>query len=52
MVCGRWDGLSLPFGFVKMRMPKMTALPDGTMPYKSSIDCALKVRFVSLCGGV
>lgn len=34
---------SLPFDFVKTRMQKMTPLPDGTMPYKSSIDCAIKV---------
>jgi solute carrier family 25 oxoglutarate transporter 11 len=33
---------SLPFDFVKTRMQKMAPLPDGTMPYKSSVDCALK----------
>lgn len=33
---------SLPFDFVKTRMQKMTPNPDGTMPYKSSLDCALK----------
>lgn len=35
--------MSLPFDFVKTRMQKMSALPDGTMPYKSSLDCAMKV---------
>lgn len=34
---------SLPFDFVKTRMQKMTPLADGTMPYKSSIDCVMKV---------
>lgn len=33
---------SLPFDFVKTRLQKMTPLPDGTMPYKSAIDCAIK----------
>lgn len=33
---------SLPFDFVKTRMQKMKALPDGTMPYKSAVDCAMK----------
>ncbi|CAD7696506.1 unnamed protein product [Ostreobium quekettii] len=33
---------SLPFDFVKTRMQRMTANPDGTMPYKGSIDCAVK----------
>lgn len=31
---------SLPFDFVKTRMQKMTANPDGSMPYSSSLDCA------------
>uniref|UniRef100_A0A6U0UXS4 Uncharacterized protein n=1 Tax=Polytomella parva TaxID=51329 RepID=A0A6U0UXS4_9CHLO len=31
---------SLPFDFVKTRMQKMTANADGTMPYKSALDCA------------
>lgn len=34
---------SLPFDFVKTRLQKMKALPDGTLPYKNSIDCARKV---------
>jgi solute carrier family 25 (mitochondrial oxoglutarate transporter), member 11 len=34
---------SLPFDFVKTRLQRQTKLPDGTLPYKSSIDCALKV---------
>eukprot|EP00873_Tetraselmis_striata_P037947 jgi/Tetstr1/458211/TSEL_044699.t1 len=33
---------SLPFDFIKTRIQKMKALPDGTMPYKGSIDCAIK----------
>eukprot|EP00879_Flechtneria_rotunda_P005388 GHRR01005677.1.p1 GENE.GHRR01005677.1~~GHRR01005677.1.p1 ORF type:complete len:307 (+),score=82.66 GHRR01005677.1:94-921(+) len=33
---------SLPFDFVKTRMQKMTPNPDGTMPYKGPIDCALQ----------
>jgi len=33
---------SLPFDFVKTRMQKMQLNPDGTMPYKGSLDCALK----------
>lgn len=33
---------SLPFDFVKTRMQKMQPNPDGTMPYKSALDCALK----------
>lgn len=33
---------SLPFDFVKTRLQKMTPNPDGTMPYKGSLDCALK----------
>jgi solute carrier family 25 (mitochondrial oxoglutarate transporter), member 11 len=33
---------SLPFDFVKTRMQKMTAGPDGKMPYQGPIDCALK----------
>jgi solute carrier family 25 (mitochondrial oxoglutarate transporter), member 11 len=34
---------SLPFDFVKTRLQRQTKLADGTLPYKSSIDCALKV---------
>eukprot|EP00195_Chlamydomonas_chlamydogama_P015505 CAMPEP_0202899902 /NCGR_PEP_ID=MMETSP1392-20130828/9239_1 /ASSEMBLY_ACC=CAM_ASM_000868 /TAXON_ID=225041 /ORGANISM="Chlamydomonas chlamydogama, Strain SAG 11-48b" /LENGTH=298 /DNA_ID=CAMNT_0049586199 /DNA_START=143 /DNA_END=1039 /DNA_ORIENTATION=+ len=33
---------SLPFDFVKTRMQKMTPNADGTMPYKSSMDCAMQ----------
>ena len=33
---------SLPFDFVKTRMQKMTAGPDGKMPYAGPVDCALK----------
>uniref|UniRef100_A0A383WF43 Uncharacterized protein n=1 Tax=Tetradesmus obliquus TaxID=3088 RepID=A0A383WF43_TETOB len=33
---------SLPFDFVKTRMQKMTPNPDGTMPYKGPIDCAMQ----------
>lgn len=34
--------MSLPFDNVKTKMQKMTRLPDGTMPYKSLLDCAVK----------
>lgn len=34
--------MSLPFDNVKTKMQKMTRLPDGTMPYKSLMDCAVK----------
>jgi hypothetical protein len=34
---------SLPFDFVKTRLQKQTKGPDGKLPYKGSIDCALKV---------
>ena len=33
---------SLPFDFVKTRIQKMEPLPDGTMPYKGPVDCAMK----------
>lgn len=33
---------SLPFDFVKTRLQKMTPNPDGTMPYKGPIDCAMQ----------
>ncbi|CAL5218903.1 g647 [Coccomyxa viridis] len=33
---------SLPFDFVKTRIQKMEPNPDGTMPYKGPVDCALK----------
>lgn len=34
---------SLPFDFIKTRMQKMMPNPDGTMPYKGPIDCAMQV---------
>src|SRR5271154_505856 len=34
---------SLPFDFVKTRLQRQTRLPDGTLPYKGSLDCAIKV---------
>lgn len=33
---------SLPFDFIKTRLQKMKAGPDGKMPYSSALDCALK----------
>eukprot|EP01026_Neomeris_dumetosa_P051509 TRINITY_DN4535_c0_g1_i1.p1 TRINITY_DN4535_c0_g1~~TRINITY_DN4535_c0_g1_i1.p1 ORF type:complete len:319 (-),score=46.82 TRINITY_DN4535_c0_g1_i1:286-1113(-) len=33
---------SLPFDFVKTRIQKMQPRPDGTMPYKGFLDCALQ----------
>lgn len=33
---------SLPFDFVKTRIQKQKPLPDGTLPYKNSIDCCKK----------
>ncbi len=33
---------SLPFDFVKTRIQKMEPLPDGTLPYKGPVDCAMK----------
>lgn len=33
---------SLPFDFVKTRIQKMEPLPDGTLPYKGPLDCAIK----------
>jgi hypothetical protein len=33
---------SLPFDFIKTRMQKMTPNPDGTMQYKSAVDCAMQ----------
>eukprot|EP01134_Creolimax_fragrantissima_P004598 CFRG4598T1 len=35
--------MSLPFDFVKTRMQKMKSLPDGSMPYKGTLDCFVKV---------
>ena len=34
--------MSLPFDNVKTKMQKMTKNPDGTFPYKSFVDCAVK----------
>lgn len=34
---------SLPFDFVKTRLQKQQRAPDGTLPYKSMIDCFRKV---------
>jgi len=35
--------LSLPFDFIKTRLQKQKAGPDGTYPYKGVLDCARKV---------
>lgn len=37
------SALSLPFDFVKTRIQKQKAGPDGKLPYSSSLDCAFKV---------
>ena len=37
------SGMSLPFDFIKTRMQKQTAFPDGSLPYKGIIDCVKKV---------
>jgi solute carrier family 25 oxoglutarate transporter 11 len=34
---------SLPFDFVKTRLQKQSRRPDGTLPYKSMMDCFAKV---------
>lgn len=34
---------SLPFDFVKTRLQKQTRAADGTLPYKSMVDCFKKV---------
>ena len=34
---------SLPFDFVKTRLQKQTKRPDGTLPYRSMLDCFQKV---------
>lgn len=39
---------SLPFDFVKTRLQRMSANPDGTMPYKGPIDCAMQVGTLRL----
>jgi len=33
---------SLPFDYVKTQIQKMQPLPDGTMPYKGLVDCAVQ----------
>eukprot|EP00744_Colponema_vietnamica_P000309 GILI01000552.1.p1 GENE.GILI01000552.1~~GILI01000552.1.p1 ORF type:complete len:321 (+),score=126.85 GILI01000552.1:51-965(+) len=37
------SSMSLPFDFVKTRIQKQKPAADGTLPYKSAVDCALKV---------
>ena len=34
--------MSLPFDNVKTKLQKQTKNPDGTLPYKNFIDCAIK----------
>jgi solute carrier family 25 oxoglutarate transporter 11 len=34
--------MSLPFDNVKTKLQKMSRNPDGTMPYKGLLDCAIK----------
>eukprot|EP00823_Brevimastigomonas_motovehiculus_P006403 TRINITY_DN5309_c0_g1_i1.p1 TRINITY_DN5309_c0_g1~~TRINITY_DN5309_c0_g1_i1.p1 ORF type:complete len:344 (-),score=93.70 TRINITY_DN5309_c0_g1_i1:291-1322(-) len=34
---------SLPFDFLKTRVQKQKAGPDGKLPYKGMVDCAIKV---------
>ena len=34
---------SMPFDTIRVRMQTMRPLPDGTMPYNSSFDCAVKM---------
>ena len=36
------SAFSLPFDFVKTRLQKQTAGPDGKLPYKGFADCAYK----------
>ena len=36
-------GISLPFDLIKTRMQKQRANLDGSLPYKSFLDCARKV---------
>ena len=33
---------SLPFDNIKTKLQKMKKRPDGTLPYKGFIDCAVK----------
>jgi solute carrier family 25 (mitochondrial oxoglutarate transporter), member 11 len=34
--------MSLPFDNVKTKLQKQTKNPDGTLPYKNFVDCAIK----------
>jgi len=36
------SAFSLPLDFIKTQIQKMKPLPDGTMPYSSAVDCAMK----------
>lgn len=33
---------SLPFDFLKTRLQEMVPKPDGSLPYKGLVDCALQ----------
>jgi len=37
------SAFSLPFDMVKTRIQKQVKLPDGTYPYKSFMDCSVKI---------
>ncbi len=37
------SAMSLPFDFVKTRLQKQSKGADGTLPYKSMVDCFKKV---------
>ena len=41
VACG--TAASMPFDAIRVRMQTMRPLPDGTLPYKSSYDCAVKM---------
>ena len=36
---------SMPFDTIRVRMQTMRPLPDGTLPYHNSFDCAKKIMF-------
>ena len=42
---GLGTATSMPFDTVRVRMHTMRPLPDGTMPYQNSWDCAKKMLF-------
>ena len=42
---GLGTATSMPFDAVRVRMHTMRPLPDGTLPYLSSYDCAKKMLF-------